>query len=60
MAASGCWVAKKSILHANQVLPGAIQCKKYETVEFWTTDKNRQTFVIFCGSGAIFITPTVQ
>jgi hypothetical protein len=52
-------VAKKSILHANQLSPGAIQRKKYEKVEFHITVKNRQTLLLFVGSGAIFITPIV-
>jgi hypothetical protein len=53
-------VAKKSILHANLVSPGAIQRKKYEKVEFNINVKNRQTLLLFVGSGAIFIAPTVN
>jgi hypothetical protein len=51
-------VAKKSILHANQVSPGAIQ--KYEKVEFLINVKNRQNLLLFVGGGAIFITPTCR
>jgi hypothetical protein len=48
-------MAKITRMNAIKVPSGANKRKKYNKVDFYPIAKNRQTFLLFFGGGAIFI-----